>query len=65
VPSKTSPEIVAKMHDAGVKVLAKPEMQAALKKIGVETITMEPKAMDELVAKEVAANIALLKDVKQ
>jgi tripartite-type tricarboxylate transporter receptor subunit TctC len=64
VPSKTSPEIVAKMHDAGVKVLAKPEMQAALKKIGVETITMEPKAMDELVAKEVAANIALLKDVK-
>jgi tripartite-type tricarboxylate transporter receptor subunit TctC len=53
------------MHDAGVKVLAKPEMQAALKKIGVETITMEPKAMDELVAKEVAANIALLKDVKQ
>jgi tripartite-type tricarboxylate transporter receptor subunit TctC len=64
VPSKTPREIVDKMHDAGVKVLAKPEMQAALKKIGVETITMEPKAMDELVAKEVAANIALLKDVK-
>jgi tripartite-type tricarboxylate transporter receptor subunit TctC len=65
VPSKTPPEIVAKMHDAGVKVLAKPEMQAALKKIGVETIQMEPKAMDDLVAREVAANIALLKDVKQ
>ncbi|SNS41179.1 Tripartite-type tricarboxylate transporter, receptor component TctC [Tardiphaga sp. OK246] len=64
VPSRTPREIVDKMHDAGVKVLAKPEMQAALKKIGVETITMEPKAMDELVAKEVAANIALLKDVK-
>jgi tripartite-type tricarboxylate transporter receptor subunit TctC len=64
VPSKTPREIVDKMHDVGVKVLAKPEMQAALKKIGVETIPMEPKAMDDLVAKEVAANIALLKDVK-
>ena len=64
VPSKTPREIVDKMHDAGVKVLAKPEMQAALKKIGVETVPMQPKAMDELVAKEVAANIALLKDVK-
>jgi len=64
VPSRTPREIVDKMHDAGVKVLAKPEMQAALKKIGVETVPMQPKAMDELVAKEVAANIALLKDVK-
>ncbi|MES2029577.1 MAG: tripartite tricarboxylate transporter substrate binding protein [Pseudomonadota bacterium] len=64
VPSKTPPEIVSKMHDAGVKVLAKPEMQAALKKIGVEPMPMEPKAMDDLVAKEVVANIELLKNVK-
>jgi tripartite-type tricarboxylate transporter receptor subunit TctC len=64
VPSKTPREIVDKMHDAGVKVLAKPEMQAALKKIGVETVPMQPKAMDDLVAKEVAANIELLKNVK-
>jgi tripartite-type tricarboxylate transporter receptor subunit TctC len=52
------------MHDAGVKVLAKPEMQAALKKIGVETIPMQSKAMDDLVAREVVANIELLKNVK-
>ncbi|SFL31723.1 Tripartite-type tricarboxylate transporter, receptor component TctC [Bradyrhizobium sp. NFR13] len=64
VPSKTPREIVDKMRDAGLKVLAKPEMQAALTKIGVEPMPMEPKAMDELVAKEVAANIALLKNVK-
>jgi tripartite-type tricarboxylate transporter receptor subunit TctC len=64
VPSKTPREIVDKIHDAGVKVLAKPEMLAALKKIGVEPMPMEPKAMDDLVAKEVAANITLLKDVK-
>ena len=64
VPSKTPREIIDKMHDAGVKVLAKPEMLAALKKIGVAPIPMEPKAMDDLVAKEVVANIALLKDVK-
>jgi tripartite-type tricarboxylate transporter receptor subunit TctC len=64
VPSKTPREIIDKMHDAGVKVLAKPEMQAALKKIGVETIPMQSKAMDDLVAKEVVANIELLKNVK-
>lgn len=64
VPSKTPREIVDKMHDVGTRVLAKPEMQAALKKIGVETMSMTPNEMDDLVAKEVAANIALLKDVK-
>ncbi|WP_441240631.1 Bug family tripartite tricarboxylate transporter substrate binding protein [Tardiphaga sp. 768_D3_N2_1] len=64
VPSKTPREIVGKMRDAGLKVLARPEMQAALTKIGVEPMPMEPQAMDDLVAKEVAANIALLKNVK-
>jgi tripartite-type tricarboxylate transporter receptor subunit TctC len=62
VPAKTSPEIVGKMRDAGLKVLAKPEMQASLKKIGVEPMPMEPKEMDALVAKEIAANMIVLKD---
>jgi tripartite-type tricarboxylate transporter receptor subunit TctC len=65
VPSKTPRDIVDKIHAVGTEVLAKPEMQAALKKIGVETIAMEPKAMDDLVAKEVAANIELLKNVEK
>ncbi|MET0875975.1 MAG: tripartite tricarboxylate transporter substrate-binding protein, partial [Tardiphaga sp.] len=64
VPAKTPPEIVAKMRDAGLKVLAKPEMQASLRRIGVEPMPVEPKEMDALVAKEIAANMVLLKDVK-
>jgi tripartite-type tricarboxylate transporter receptor subunit TctC len=64
VPSKTPREVIDKMHDTGVKLLAKPEMQAAFRKLGVVPMPMEPKAMDELVVKEVAANIALLKSAK-
>src|SRR3954453_11235702 len=37
VPAKTPREIVAKLHQAGIKVLAEPAMQASLKKLGVET----------------------------
>ncbi|QUS38317.1 tripartite tricarboxylate transporter substrate binding protein [Tardiphaga alba] len=64
VPSKTPREIVDKLHDVSTKLLAKPDMQAALKKMGVVPMPITPKAMDELVVKEVAANIALLKNVK-
>ena len=45
-------------------MLAKPEMQAALKKIGVEPLPMTTKEMDDMVAKDVAANIVLLKTEK-
>ncbi len=64
LPAKTPRDIVDKMHAAGVKVLADPNMQASLKKLGVEPYPMEPKAMDELLVKETAANMVLLKDVK-
>ena len=64
VPSKTSREIVDKIHDVGTRLLAKPEMQAALKKIGVAPMPMAPKEIDALVEKEVAANVALLKESK-
>ncbi|MDB5617889.1 MAG: extracytoplasmic binding receptor [Tardiphaga sp.] len=64
VPSKTPPEIIGKIRDAGLKVLAKPDVQASLKKLGVEPMPMEPKEIDAQVAKEIAANVALLKDVK-
>jgi tripartite-type tricarboxylate transporter receptor subunit TctC len=63
-PSKTPREVVDKIHAAGVKVLAEPAMQASLKKLGVEPYLIEPAAMDQLVAGEVTANMALLKDVK-
>ena len=64
VPSKTPPEIIGRLHDAGVKVLAQPEIQASLKRLGVEPMPMAPKEIDALVAKEIDANMALLKDVK-
>jgi tripartite-type tricarboxylate transporter receptor subunit TctC len=64
VPSKTPRDIIDKMHTAGVKVLADPNMQASLKKLGVEPYPMEPADMDALVVKETAANKVLLKDVK-
>lgn len=63
-PSKTPRDIVDKIHAAGVKVLAEPAMQASLTKLGVEPYPMEPAAMDALVARELAANMLLLKDVK-
>jgi tripartite-type tricarboxylate transporter receptor subunit TctC len=63
-PSKTPRDIVDKIHAAGVKVLAEPAMQASLQKLGVEPYPLEPAAMDQLVAGEVTANLALLKDVK-
>lgn len=61
VPSKTPPEIVEKLYVTGTKVLNTADMQASLKKIGVEPMPMEPKAMDELLVKEIADNKVLLK----
>src|SRR5271167_505333 len=40
VPSKTPPEIIEKLHAAGVKVLADPATQASLKQLGVEPLPM-------------------------
>lgn len=61
VPSKTPHEIVDKLHAAGAKVLADPAMQESLKKLGVEPMPMTPGEMDELVKREVAANLELIK----
>jgi tripartite-type tricarboxylate transporter receptor subunit TctC len=61
VPAKTLPEIVAKLYTAGNKVLSAPEMQASLKKLGVEPMPMTSTEMDALLVKEIAANKVLLK----
>ena len=61
LPSKTPREIVTKLHDAGTKVLASAEMQARLKKLGVEPMPMTPDAMDQLIIRETAANADLIK----
>jgi len=61
VPARTPREIVEKLHAAGGKVLTDPAMQVSLKKLGVEPMPLSPKEMDELVVREVAANLELIK----
>jgi tripartite-type tricarboxylate transporter receptor subunit TctC len=60
VPAKTSRDIVDKLHAAGVKVLNDPATQEGLKKLGIEPMPMAPAAMDDLVERETAANLALI-----
>lgn len=61
VPSKTPRDIVDKLHAAGAKVLNDPATQQGLKKLGLEPMPMQPAEMDDLVKRETAANLALIK----
>ena len=61
VPAKTPRDIVEKLHAAGTKVLADPAMLASLKQLGVEPMPMTPAEMDDLVKRETAANLELIK----
>ena len=61
MPSKTPRDIVEKFHAAGQKVLTEPAMQESFKKLGLEMLPMSPKEMDELVVRETAANMELIK----
>lgn len=61
MPAKTPRAIVNKFHDAGVKVLAEPAMQQSLKQLGVNPLPMAPAEIDDLVKRETASNIELIK----
>lgn len=61
MPAKTPREIIEKFHAAGQKVLDEPEMQQKLKKLGVVPMPMTPAELDDLVKRDVAANIELIK----
>jgi tripartite-type tricarboxylate transporter receptor subunit TctC len=61
MPSKTPRDIIEKFHAAGVKVLTEPAMQDSLKKLGVEALPMTPAEMDDLVKRETAANMEVIK----
>jgi tripartite-type tricarboxylate transporter receptor subunit TctC len=60
MPSKTPRDIVDKFHAAGLKVLNEPAMQDSLNKLGVEALPMTPSQMDDFVARETAANRAVI-----
>jgi tripartite-type tricarboxylate transporter receptor subunit TctC len=61
VPANTPRDIVEKLHAAGQRVLDKPEMQQKLKKLGVEPLPMTPAEMDDLVKRDVAAYMEVIK----
>lgn len=63
VPAKTPREIIDRLHAAGQKVLGDPAMQASLAKLGVEPMPMKPAEIDDLVRRETAANLDLIKAV--
>jgi tripartite-type tricarboxylate transporter receptor subunit TctC len=61
MPSNTPRAIIEKFHAAGVKLLTEPAMQESLKKLGIEPRPMTPSEMDDLVKRETAANIEVIK----
>ena len=61
VPAKTPRDIVDRLYAAGTKVLADPAMLTSLKQLGVEPMPMTPGQMDDLVKRETAANLELVK----
>jgi tripartite-type tricarboxylate transporter receptor subunit TctC len=61
MPAKTPRDIVDKFHAAGVKVLTDSAMQESLKKLGVEALPLTPAQMDDLVRREIAANLEVIK----
>jgi tripartite-type tricarboxylate transporter receptor subunit TctC len=60
-PAKTPREVVEKLHAAGERVLADPAMRASLKKLGIEPMPLKPAEMDDLLKRETAANLELIK----
>jgi tripartite-type tricarboxylate transporter receptor subunit TctC len=61
VQARTPRDIVERLHAAGEKVLSDPATQESLKKLGVEPMPLGPKDMDDLVVRETAANLELIK----
>jgi tripartite-type tricarboxylate transporter receptor subunit TctC len=61
VPARTPGAIIEKLHAAGTKVLGDPATQESLKKFGVEPLPMTPAEMDDLVKRETASNLEVIK----
>jgi tripartite-type tricarboxylate transporter receptor subunit TctC len=61
VPAKTPSDVVERLHAACVKVLAESAMQDSLKQLGVEPSPMTPVEIDDLVKRETAVNLDVIK----
>lgn len=61
MPAKTPRDVIDKFHDTGAKVLAEPEVQQSLKQLGVDPFPMTPSEIDDLVKRETASNLEVIK----
>jgi tripartite-type tricarboxylate transporter receptor subunit TctC len=61
MPAKTPGAIVEKFYAAGQRVLSDPAMLAGLKKLGIESRPMKPAEIDDLVRRETASNLDIIK----
>lgn len=60
-PAKTPADIVKRLHDETMKVLAQPEVAARLKPQGLEPMPLAPAEFDALIAKEIETNKGIVK----
>jgi tripartite-type tricarboxylate transporter receptor subunit TctC len=61
VPAKTPEEIVNRLHQETMKVLAQPNVVDRLRPQGLEPMPLKPAEFDALIAKEVETNKAIVK----
>lgn len=61
VPSKTSRDIVTRLHDESSKALASPEVRERLAKLGAEPMPMTPEQFDAYIREEIVANEKIIK----
>ncbi len=61
VPAKTPDEIVNRLHQETMKVLAQPNVMDRLKPQGLEPMPLKPAEFDALIAKEIETNKAIVK----
>jgi tripartite-type tricarboxylate transporter receptor subunit TctC len=60
-PAKTPADIVARLHDAILKVLGAPDTGDKLAKMGVDPMPMSPGEFDAMVKREVEANAKVIR----
>lgn len=61
VPSKTPRDIVQRLYEETVKVIATPEVKDRLLKIGAEPFTMKPEEFDSFIRRELSDNERMVK----
>ncbi len=61
VAAKTPAQIVNRLHQETMKVLAQPSVADKLKPQGIEPLPLSPAAFDALIAKEIETNKAIVK----